>query len=215
MRWTRQRKAAYCKTTMPDGESEPLVRIERRVAWVVLVVLSLVLGATGGLLVHGYAPIEAFMNQYHDMKQLQVVVPAVRVARNLHIWATRVLVTVLSFHVLFVIALRLTRGRRMARWKSGTLAVAALALLAVSGPLFPWEESSGWVASVAPRPQTAFGELVDPHQPTNPRYDARAYLGPVSTTGLWLFFAAHCLVLPVIAGTAIYLQRRRRSANSS
>jgi quinol-cytochrome oxidoreductase complex cytochrome b subunit len=185
------------------------VRLEARVAWALFFALSAVLVASGVLLVWYYAPIEALLQR--GLFGLAVDVPVGMVSRQLHIWATRALVTLVGFHLLFVAVVRLTGGRRVGRWKTGTVAVAALALLAVTGFFFPWEQSSSWVAHVVARradsaPEGPFSG------PVNGRYDIRTYLPPPSMGQLWLFFAAHCLVLPLVAGIALFLQRRRRHA---
>lgn len=108
--------------------------------------LFLILTATGILLMFYYRP--TVEHAYHDMKDLEFVVPFGWFLRNLHRWAAHGMVLTVIGHMARVFYTGSYKSPREFNWGVGVLLLVLTLLLSFTGYLLPWDQLALWATTV-------------------------------------------------------------------
>jgi quinol-cytochrome oxidoreductase complex cytochrome b subunit len=171
--------------------------------------LFLILIGTGVLLMFYYVP--STDRAYDAMKDLQFVVSAGLLLRNMHRWAAHLMVTFVLLHLCRVFYTGAYKRPREFNWVIGVGLFLLTLGLSFTGYLLPWDQLAYWAITV--------GTNIAAYAP---------YLGPqlkylmlggnvVGQEALIRFYALHVIVLPAAAGllVAIHLWRVRKDGGLS
>ncbi|MGD1002260.1 MAG: cytochrome bc complex cytochrome b subunit [Candidatus Brocadiia bacterium] len=108
--------------------------------------LFIILAVTGALLMFYYVP--ATDQAYQSMKDLEFVVTAGQVVRNIHSWAAHLMVVFVGLHMCRVFYTAAYKPPREFNWVVG-LALFLLTLgLSFTGYLLPWDQLAYWAITV-------------------------------------------------------------------
>ncbi len=159
--------------------------------------LGALLLLSGIVLMFHYRPMTALA--WADVVDLREA-SAVGALRGLHYWSAQILVLVLWLHLLRVFLGGRHRAARRGNWMVGVLLLVTTLAMAATGHLLPWDQQavSAWALqhpSPSPPPASPPSELGDGHL-------------------LWVY-AAHCVVLPLVAAALIVEHRRRHRRDRS
>ena len=171
--------------------------------------LFLILTVTGVLLMFYYVP--STDHAYNVMKDLQFVVSAGLVLRNMHRWAAHLMVIFVLLHMCRVFYTGAYKRPREFNWVLGIGLFLLTLGLSFTGYLLPWDQLAFWAITV--------GTNIASYAP---------YVGPglkylmlggnvVGQEALIRFYALHVIVLPAIAGflIAVHLWRVRKDGGLS
>ena len=171
--------------------------------------LFLILIVTGVLLMFYYVP--STDHAYNDMKDLQFVVSAGLVLRNMHRWAAHLMVIFVLLHMCRVFYTGAYKRPREFNWVLGIGLFLLTLGLSFTGYLLPWDQLAFWAITV--------GTNIASYAP---------YIGPglkylmlggnvVGQEALIRFYALHVIVLPAFAVLliAIHLWRVRKDGGLS
>ncbi len=166
--------------------------------------LFLILTGTGVLLMFYYVP--GIEHAYDAMKDLQFVVSAGLVIRNMHRWAAHLMVVFVVLHLCRVFYTGAYRRPREFNWIVGTGLFLLTLGLSFTGYLLPWDQLAYWAITV--------GTNIAGYAPiVGPKLKFLLLGGnQVGQEALIRFYALHVIVLPGIAGLmiAIHLWRVRK-----
>jgi len=157
--------------------------------------LFLILTFTGVLLMFYYVP--STDHAYNVMKDLQFVVSAGLIMRNMHRWAAHLMVIFVLLHMCRVFYTGAYKRPREFNWVLGVGLFLLTLGLSFTGYLLPWDQLAYWAITV--------GTNIAAYAP---------YIGPelkyvmlggnaVGQEALIRFYALHVIVLPAIAGFMI------------
>ncbi|MBV8273946.1 MAG: cytochrome b N-terminal domain-containing protein [Verrucomicrobia bacterium] len=171
--------------------------------------LFLILVVTGILLMFYYVP--STERAYNVMKDLQFVVSAGLVLRNMHRWAAHLMVMFVMLHLCRVFYTGAYKRPREFNWVIGIGLFLLTLGLSFTGYLLLWDQLAFWAITV--------GTNIAAYAP---------YIGPqlkylmlggnvVGQEALIRFYALHVMVLPAIAGfmIAVHLWRVRKDGGLS
>jgi len=171
--------------------------------------LFLILIVTGVLLMFYYVP--STDHAYNDMKDLQFVVSAGLLMRNMHRWAAHLMVIFVLLHMCRVFYTGAYKRPREFNWVLGIGLFLLTLGLSFTGYLLPWDQLAFWAITV--------GTNIAAYAP---------YIGPslkylmlggnvVGQEALIRFYALHVIVLPAVAGflIAVHLWRVRKDGGLS
>jgi len=171
--------------------------------------LFVILTVTGVLLMFYYVP--STDHAYNVMKDLQFVVSAGLILRNMHRWAAHLMVIFVLLHMCRVFYTGAYKRPREFNWVLGIGLFLLTLGLSFTGYLLPWDQLAFWAITV--------GTNIASYAP---------YIGPglkylmlggnvVGQDALIRFYALHVIVLPAIAGflIAVHLWRVRKDGGLS
>ncbi len=171
--------------------------------------LFFILCGTGVLLMFYYVPSTA--QAYDVMKDLQFVVSAGLVVRNMHRWAAHLMVLFVMLHMCRVFYTGAYKRPREFNWVIGVGLFLITLGLSFTGYLLPWDQLAFWAITVGTN-IAGYAPIVGPKL----KY---LLLGGnvVGQDALTRFYALHVIVLPAIAGLmiSVHLFRVRKDGGLS
>lgn len=171
--------------------------------------LFLILIGTGVLLMFYYVP--STQQAYDAMKDLQFVVSAGLLMRNMHRWAAHLMVLFVMLHLCRVFYTGAYKRPREFNWLLGVGLFLLTLALSFTGYLLPWDQLAFWAITV--------GTSIAGYAPVIGQKLRYLMLGgtTVGQEALIRFYALHVFVLPAAAGlmVAIHLWRVRKDGGLS
>ncbi len=171
--------------------------------------LFLILIGTGVLLMFYYVP--STQQAYDAMKDLQFVVSAGLLIRNMHRWAAHLMVLFVMLHLCRVFYTGAYKRPREFNWLLGVGLFILTLALSFTGYLLPWDQLAFWAITV--------GTSIAGYAPVIGQKLRYLMLGgtTVGQEALIRFYALHVFVLPAAAGlmVAIHLWRVRKDGGLS
>ena len=171
--------------------------------------LLFILVGTGTLLMFYYVP--STDRAYNVMKDLQFVVSAGLVLRNMHRWAAHLMVFFVILHMCRVFYTGAYKSPREFNWVIGVMLFLVTLGLSFTGYLLPWDQLAFWAITVGTN-IAAYAPLVGPKL----QY---LMLGghTVGQEALTRFYALHVIVLPGITFfmVSVHLWRVRKDGGLS
>jgi cytochrome b-561 len=171
--------------------------------------LFFILIGTGLLLMFYYVP--STNRAYDAMKDLQFVVSAGLVIRNMHRWAAHLMVIFVLLHLCRVFFTGAYKRPREFNWVIGTGLLLLTLGLSFTGYLLPWDQLAFWAITV--------GTNIAGYAPVVGGWLKFLLLGGnvVGQEALIRFYALHVIVLPGIAALllAVHLWRVRKDGGLS
>jgi quinol-cytochrome oxidoreductase complex cytochrome b subunit len=171
--------------------------------------LFIILVVTGIPLMFYYVP--SVERAYNVMKDLQFVVSAGLVLRNMHRWSAHLMVLFVVLHMCRVFYTGAYKRPREFNWILGVGLFLLTVGLSFTGYLLPWDQLAFWAITVGTN-IAGYAPIIGPKL----KY---LLLGGnvVGQEALTRFYALHVIVLPAIAGfmVAIHLWRVRKDGGLS
>ena len=175
----------------------------------ILLYLFLILTGTGVLLMFYYVP--STEKAYDLMKDLQYVVSAGLVIRNMHRWAAHLMVLFVLLHMCRVFYTGAYKRPREFNWVIGVGLFLLTLGLSFTGYLLPWDQLAFWAITV--------GTNIAGYAPViGPKLKYLLLGGNVvGQEALTRFYALHVIVLPTAAllMVAVHLWRVRKDGGLS
>jgi quinol-cytochrome oxidoreductase complex cytochrome b subunit len=166
--------------------------------------LFLILIATGVLLMFYYVPATDYA--YQNMKDLEFVVTAGLVLRNMHRWAAHLMVLFVVLHMCRVFYTGAYKRPREFNWVLGVMLFLLTLALSFTGYLLPWDQLAYWAITV--------GTSIAGYAPVIGQKLKFMFLGGhvVGESALIRFYVLHVVVLPLAAVMliAVHLWRVRK-----
>jgi quinol-cytochrome oxidoreductase complex cytochrome b subunit len=166
--------------------------------------LFLILTVTGVLLMFYYVPATDYA--YQNMKDLEFVVTAGLVLRNMHRWAAHLMVLFVVLHLCRVFYTGAYKSPREFNWVMGVMLFLLTLALSFTGYLLPWDQLAFWAITV--------GTSIAGYAPVIGQKLKFLFLGGhvVGESALLRFYVLHVIVLPLAAMVfiAIHLWRVRK-----
>src|SRR5664280_189828 len=166
--------------------------------------LFIILIATGTLLMFYYVP--STDQAYNNMKDLEFVVTAGLVLRNMHRWAAHLMVMFVVLHMCRVFYTGAYKRPREFNWVLGVMLFLLTLALSFTGYLLPWDQLAYWAITV--------GTSIAGYAPIVGQKLKFMFLGGhvVGQSALIRFYVLHVMVLPGVAllFIAIHLWRVRK-----
>ncbi len=166
--------------------------------------LFIILAGTGTLLMFYYVP--ATDLAYQSMKDLEFVVTAGQVLRNMHRWAAHLMVIFVAMHMCRVFYTAAYKTPREFNWALGVVLFLMTLGLSFTGYLLPWDQLAYWAITV--------GANISGYAPVVGAQTKFIMLGgnTVGQAALTRFYVLHVIVLPAAAafGIAIHMWRVRK-----
>ncbi len=176
---------------------------------VISLYLFLILIGTGVLLMFYYVP--STERAYQGMKDLQFVVSAGLLLRNMHRWAAHLMVLFVLLHLCRVFYTGAYKRPREFNWIIGVGLFLLTLGLSFTGYLLPWDQLAYWAITV--------GTNIAGYAPVvGPKLKFLLLGGNVvGQEALTRFYALHVIVLPALAGlmVAVHLWRVRKDGGLS
>lgn len=168
------------------------------------VYLFLILVATGVLLMFYYVPVTDYA--YQNMKDLEFVVTAGQVLRNMHRWAAHLMVLFVALHMCRAFYTAAYKPPREFNWVIGVGLFLMTLALSFTGYLLPWDQLAFWAITV--------GTSIAGYAPVIGQKLKFLFLGGhiVGESALIRFYVLHVIVLPVAAVMliAVHMWRVRK-----
>ncbi len=166
--------------------------------------LFLILVGTGVLLMFYYVP--SVDRAYQDMKDLEYVVTAGLVLRNMHRWSAHLMVICVALHMCRVFYTAGYKAPREFNWIVGVFLFLLTLGLSFTGYLLPWDQLAFWAITV--------GTSIAGYAPVVGEKMKFLLLGgnTVGQSALLRFYVLHVMVLPgaALVLIAIHLWRVRK-----
>lgn len=166
--------------------------------------LFVILVVTGILLMFYYVPSTA--QAYNDMKDLEFVVTAGQVVRNMHRWAAHLMVVCVALHLCRVFYTAAYKPPREFNWNIGVMLFLLTLGLSFTGYLLPWDQLAFWAITV--------GTSIAGYAPVVGEKLKYLLLGgnTVGQSALLRFYVLHVAALPCAMALliAIHLWRVRK-----
>jgi quinol-cytochrome oxidoreductase complex cytochrome b subunit len=163
-----------------------------------------ILVATGVLLMFYYVPSPE--QAFNSMKDLQFVVSAGMLLRNMHRWAAHLMVVTVVLHLCRVFYTGAYKRPREFNWLIGVALLLATLGLSFTGYLLPWDQLAYWAITV--------GANIASYTPVlGPKLKYLLLGGNVvGQSALLRFYALHVMVLPLAATLmiAVHIWRVRK-----
>ena len=171
--------------------------------------LFFILIGTGVLLMFYYVP--STERAYDAMKDLEFVVSAGQIIRNMHRWAAHLMVLFVVLHLCRVFYTAAYKPPREFNWVLGVLLMLMTLGLSFTGYLLPWDQLAYWAITV--------GTNISGYAPiVGPKLKFLMLGGNVvGQPALIRFYALHVMVLPAVTilMVAIHLWRVRKDGGLS
>src|SRR6516162_185371 len=171
--------------------------------------LFLILIVTGVLLMFYYVPATDYA--YQNMKDMEFVVTAGQVLRNMHRWAAHLMVIFVALHMCRAFYTAAYKPPREFNWVIGVGLLLLTLGLSFTGYLLPWDQLAYWAITV--------GTSIAGYAPViGPKLKYLMLGGNVvGQEALTRFYALHVIVLPGIAAlmVAVHLWRVRKDGGLS
>ena len=171
--------------------------------------LFFILIGTGVLLMFYYVP--STDRAYNEMKDLQFVVSAGLLIRNMHRWAAHLMVLFVMLHLCRVFYTGAYKHPREFNWVMGVGLFLLTLGLSFTGYLLPWDQLAFWAITVGTN-IAGYAPIIGPKV----KY---LLLGGnvVGQEALTRFYALHVIVLPTLAliMVAVHLWRVRKDGGLS
>jgi quinol-cytochrome oxidoreductase complex cytochrome b subunit len=171
--------------------------------------LFLILTGTGVLLMFYYVP--STQQAYNSMKDLEFVVSAGLLMRNMHRWAAHLMVLFVMLHMCRVFYTGAYKRPREFNWVLGVGLFLLTLGLSFTGYLLPWDQLAYWAITV--------GTNIAGYAPVIGSKLKYLLLGGhvVGQEALIRFYALHVIVLPGVAGLmiSVHLWRVRKDGGLS
>ena len=171
--------------------------------------LFFILTATGVLLMFYYVP--STDRAYQTMKDLQFVVSAGLLLRNMHRWAAHLMVLFVMLHLCRVFYTGAYKRPREFNWAIGVGLFLMTLGLSFTGYLLPWDQLAFWAITV--------GTNIAGYAPViGPKLQFLLLGGhTVGQEALTRFYALHVIVLPGVAALmiSVHLWRVRKDGGLS
>jgi quinol-cytochrome oxidoreductase complex cytochrome b subunit len=153
--------------------------------------LFLILIATGVLLMFYYVPATDYA--YQNMKDLEFVVTAGQVLRNMHRWAAHLMVLFVALHMCRAFYTAAYKPPRQFNWVIGVGLFLMTLALSFTGYLLPWDQLAFWAITV--------GTSIAGYAPLIGQKLKFLFLGGhiVGESALIRFYVLHVIVLPLAA----------------
>jgi len=153
--------------------------------------LFLILCATGVLLMFYYVPGTDYA--YQNMKDLEFVVTAGQVLRNMHRWAAHLMVIFVVLHMCRAFYTAAYKSPREFNWVVGVMLFLLTLALSFTGYLLPWDQLAFWAITV--------GTSIAGYAPVIGQKLKYIFLGGhvVGESALIRFYVLHVIVLPGLA----------------
>jgi len=176
----------------------------------------MILLVTGILLMIYYKP--SVDMAYDSIKDIHFVVPGGRFIRNVHHWATNVMIVAVFLHMARVFYTAAYKKGRAFNWVLGIILLVLTLLLGFTGYLLPWDQLAYWAITIATNIAASTRELTDALNMT-------AYFDPggfmkvfilgsehIGQEALIRFYWLHCIILPLalVVILAVHLWRVRK-----
>ena len=166
--------------------------------------LFLILVITGILLMFYYVPSTELA--YQSMKDLQFVVTAGQVLRNMHRWSAHLMVICVTLHMCRVFFTAAYKQPREFNWVVGVFLFILTLALSFTGYLLPWDQLAFWAITV--------GSSIAGYMPLVGEKIKFILLGghTVGQAALIRFYVLHVVLLPsaMLLLIAIHLWRVRK-----
>jgi quinol-cytochrome oxidoreductase complex cytochrome b subunit len=166
--------------------------------------LFLILIVTGVLLMFYYVP--ATEHAYQNMKDLEFVVTAGQVLRNMHRWAAHLMVLFVLLHMCRAFYTAAYKPPREFNWVIGVSLFLLTLALSFTGYLLPWDQLAFWAITV--------GTSIAGYAPVVGQKLKFLFLGGhvVGESALIRFYVLHVILLPLAAVMliAVHLWRVRK-----
>ena len=163
-----------------------------------------ILTVTGVLLMFYYIPATDYA--YQNMKDLEFVVTAGQVLRNMHRWAAHLMVLFVVLHMCRVFYTGAYKTPREFNWVLGVMLFLLTLALSFTGYLLPWDQLAYWAITV--------GTSIAGYAPVIGQKLKFMFLGGhvVGESALLRFYVLHVIVLPLAAIMliAVHLWRVRK-----
>jgi quinol-cytochrome oxidoreductase complex cytochrome b subunit len=163
-----------------------------------------ILTVTGVLLMFYYVP--SVERAYYGMKDLQYVVSAGLLIRNMHRWSAHLMVACVLLHMCRVFYTGAYKRPREFNWLLGVGLFLITLGLSFTGYLLPWDQLAFWAITV--------GANIASYAPIVGSKLKYLLLGGnvVGQEALIRFYALHVIVLPAVAGLmiAVHIWRVRK-----
>lgn len=169
---------------------------------VISLVSFLILCVTGVILMVYYKP--SVELAYDSIKDIQYIVPGGRFMRNVHRWATNIMIVSVFLHMARVFYTAAYKRTRAFNWLLGIVLLALTLMLSFTGYLLPWDQLAYWAVVIATNIAASTSELTDVLNMT-------AYFDPggmmkifllgsrdIGQDALTRFYWLHCIVLPLV-----------------
>lgn len=175
-----------------------------------------ILLVTGILLMIYYKP--SVEMAYDSIKDIHFVVPGGRFIRNVHRWATNVMIVTVFLHMARVFYTAAYKKGRAFNWVLGIILLVLTLLLGFTGYLLPWDQLAYWAITIATNIAASTRELTDALNMTS-YCDPGGFikvllLGSehIGEEALIRFYWLHCIILPLalIVVLAVHLWRIRK-----
>jgi quinol-cytochrome oxidoreductase complex cytochrome b subunit len=98
---------------------------------------------------------------YDSVKDIQFVVPSGRFLRNVHRWATYVMLVSVFAHMARVFYTASYKRGRSFNWLIGLILLVLTLMLSFTGYLLPWDQLAYWAATIGSNIAGSFRELTD------------------------------------------------------
>ena len=176
----------------------------------------IILLVTGVLLMIYYKP--SVDLAYNSIKDIHYVVPGGRFIRNVHRWATNVMIVTVFLHMARVFYTAAYKKGRSFNWVLGILLLILTLLLGFTGYLLPWDQLAYWAITIATNIAASTRELTDALNVTS-SFDPGGFvkvflLGSehIGQEALLRFYWLHCIILPltIIIIMAVHFWRIRK-----
>lgn len=171
--------------------------------------LLIILIGTGVLLMFYYVP--STERAYDTMKDLEFVVSAGLLIRNIHRWAAHLMVVFVMLHMCRVFYTAAYKPPREFNWIVGVMLFLLTLSLSFTGYLLPWDQLAFWAITV--------GTNIAGYAPViGPKLQYLMLGGHrVGQDALIRFYALHVIVLPAFMGLllAVHLWRVRKDGGLS
>ncbi len=181
-----------------------------------LVAQFIVLTVTGVLLMVYYMPSTSLA--YDSMKDLHYVVPTGRLIRNIHRWASHMMVIFVILHMMRVFYTAAYKKPREFNWLVGMALFVLTLALAFTGYILPWDQLAYWALTIAANIAASPNELA--HAMGLPKI---FYVGDLikelllgsaepGQDSLIRFYTLHVIFLPILAaiGIGVHIWRIRK-----
>ena len=181
-----------------------------------LLAQCIILTVTGILLMVYYMPSVGLA--YDSMKDIHYVVPSGRMIRNVHRWASHMMVVFVILHMIRVFYTASYKKPREFNWMVGMVLFVLTLALAFTGYILPWDQLAYWAltigANIAGSPNELASGMDLPKTYFFGDVVKELLLGSAEPGqhSLIRFYTLHCVFLPVLAAIAlaIHLWRIRK-----
>jgi len=167
----------------------------------------IILIVTGVLLMVYYKP--SVHMAYDSIKDIQFIVPGGRFIRNVHRWATNIMIVSVFLHMARVFYTAAYKRNRSFNWLLGIGLLVCTLMLSFTGYLLPWDQLAYWAVTIATNIAASTSELTDAVHITaffDPGKVIKILLLGSENIGqeaLIRFYWLHCIILPLATVTIL------------